>query len=245
MSQIPGPFGSFQQPRSHPLDYEGQQVNQAIAGFFNVVYAWMFAGLALTAVVAWYVAQHSQILQNLGNGIWLLFIVELVLVGVVSQAIYRINTAVATVLFLTYAGLNGVVLAVLFLIYTHTMLASAFAVSAGMFGAMSLYGFVTKRDLTAMGRMMYMALIGLIIASVVSFFVHSSALEVLINYVGVIIFVGLTAYDTQKLKKIAIATSGNAAMASRLAISGALILYLDFLNLFLMMLELMGGNSRR
>ena len=122
------------------------------------------------------------------------------------------------------------------------MLASAFAITAGMFGTMSLYGFVTKKDLTAMGSFLFMALIGLVIASVVSIFWHNSMLEVLINYIGVIIFVGLTAYDTQKLKQIAIMTSGNAALAARLSISGALSLYLDFLNMYLFLVRILGDR---
>jgi hypothetical protein len=246
MSQIPNPFGSFQNSRSAPPSYAGQQeVSGAIASFFNAVYAWMFAGLALTAVVAWYVAGHTDILVSMGRGVFLLFIVELLLVGVISAAIQRINAAVATVLFLIYAAINGVVLSALFMVYTHAVLASAFAITAGMFGAMSLYGFVTKKDLTAMGSFLFMALIGLIIASVVSIFWANSILETLINYAGVLIFVGLTAYDTQKLKQIAIMTSDNASMAARLSISGALSLYLDFLNLFIFLVRILGSGNRR
>jgi hypothetical protein len=246
MSQTPNPFGSFRQPGSVPLNYESNvPMTGAIASFFNAVYAWMFAGLALTAAVSWYVSTRPEILLSMGNGVLLLFLVELVLVGVISAAIYRINATVATLLFLLYAAINGVVLSALFLVYTHSVLASAFVVTAGMFGTMSLYGFFTRRDLTAMGSMMFMALIGLIIASVVSFFWHNSILQVLINYIGVIVFVGLTAYDTQKLKQIAVATSGNAALAARLSISGALSLYLDFLNLFLFLVQILGGNDRR
>ena len=245
MSQIPQPFGSFRQPSSS--DYAGQGgVSQAIASFFNAVYAWMFAGLALTAVVAWYVAGHADIILSIGRGgVLMLFVVELSLVGVISAAVQRINAAVATVLFLIYAAINGVVLSAFFLAYTNAVLASAFAITAGMFGAMSLYGFITRKDLTALGSLLMMALVGLFIAIVVSWFWHSSTLQVLINFLGVIVFTGLTAYDTQKLKQVAIMTSGNAALAARLSISGALMLYLDFLNMFLFLVRVLGGNDRR
>jgi hypothetical protein len=248
VSQVPNPFNTFQDPYSQnqsQYGYGSQADAGAVARFFNAVYAWMFAGLALTAVVAWYVSQNTQILEQIGRGIWVLFIVELVLVGVIGSAINRISASVATILFLLYAAINGVVFSVIFLMYAHSTLASAFAITAGMFGAMSLYGFITRRDLTGIGSMAFMALIGLIIASVVSMFWHNSLLNVAINYVGVLIFVGLTAYQTQALKGVAMQTSGNPNLAARLAISGALTLYLSFLNLFLFILQIMGSGDRR
>ena len=226
-----------------PLDYaQGEAVPQAVARFFNAVYAWMFAGLALTAVVAWYVSQNIEILQRLGAGIWVLFIIELVLVGTVSAAIRRISTPVATALFLLYAALNGVTLSVIFLVYAHATLASAFAVTAGTFGAMSLYGVVTRRDLSGMGSLLFMGLIGLVLATFANLFFHLPGLSMVVNYVGVLLFVGLTAYDTQMLKNIAIQTSGDPALAARLSVSGALSLYLDFLNMFLFLLRIMGDR---
>lgn len=242
MSTAPNPFGS----PGYQLDYASDQAtSQAIARFFNSVYAWMCAGLGLTALVAWFIAlpENQHILRDLGGGgVIALFVGELVLVGVISAAIQRISTPVATLLFLLYAGLNGILLAGIFIIYSQAVIASSFAISAGMFGAMSIYGFVTRKDLTSLGGILFMALIGLIIASVVSMFWSNGFLTTLINYVGVFIFVGLTAYDTQKLKQIAVATSGNAALASRLSISGALSLYLDFINLFLFLLRIMGNR---
>jgi len=148
------------------------------------------------------------------------------------------------VLFLVYAALNGVTLSGIVLYYAHAAIASAFVVTAGMFAAMSLYGFVTRRDLTAWGSLLFMGLIGLILASVVSLFWHNTLLQVAINYLGVLIFVGLTAYDTQRLKVIALQTAGAPQLAARLAVSGALSLYLDFLNLFLFVLELMNDRRR-
>ena len=143
-----------------------------------------------------------------------------------------------------YAALNGLTLSVIFMVYAHATLASAFVVTAGMFGAMSLYGMFTRRDLTGLGSYLFMALIGLILASFINVFLHAAMLTAIINYVGVFIFVGLTAYDTQKLKEIAIQTSGNAALAARLSINGALALYLDFLNLFLLLLRIMGDRRQ-
>jgi uncharacterized protein len=246
MSTMPNPFGSFSNPGAYPAEYGSDQaVSQAVARFFNSVYAWMCAGLGITALVAWVLAmpQHQYILASLGRGgVIALFIGELVLVGVISAAIQKISTPVATLLFLLYAGINGILFAGIFIIYPQAVLASAFAITAGMFGAMSVYGFVTHRDLTNLGAMLFMALIGLVIASVVSIFWSNGILNTLINYVGVLIFVGLTAFDTQKLKQIAVATSGNAALAARLSISGALSLYLDFLNLFLFLLRIMGDR---
>lgn len=236
----------FDYSRRRPLDYaQGDAQLLAVRRFFNSVYAWMSAGLALTAVVGWLVAGHPQILQQIGAGIWVLVIAELVLVGVISAATQRISATTATLLFMLYAALNGVVLSVLFLVYAHAVLASAFAVTAGMFGVMSLYGFITRRDLSGMGSLLMMGLWGVIIASIVSIFWHNSFLQVAINYVGVLVFVGLTAYDTQMLKGWALATSENPTLAARLSVNAALRLYLDFLNLFIFLVQIMGGNSRR
>jgi FtsH-binding integral membrane protein len=213
--------------------------------FFNAVYGWMAAGLALTAVVAWYVASHQEALKLvLGPQIWILFIAQIVLVATISIAVNKISASVATALFMLYAALNGLTLSVIFLIYTKSSLASAFGVTAGTFAAMSVYGMVTKTDLTRMGALLFMALIGLVIASVVNIFWANSTMQWIITYAGVFIFVGLTAYDTQKLKQIAYATQNNAALASRLAINGALTLYLDFINLFLFILRLMGDRRQ-
>ena len=239
----PNPFGPSQ---PYGLDYAAPDQTAVIARFFNSVYAWMAAGLALTAVVAWYVAANfGPIFQTIGlGGFFGLFAVQLILVFTISAAVQRISAPVATALFLLYAALNGVTLSGIVLAYTHAAIASAFLVTAGMFGAMSIYGFVTRRDLSAWGSLLFMGLIGLILASVVSLFWHNTLFQVAINYLGVLIFVGLTAYDTQRLKVIALQTAGVPQLASRLAISGALALYLDFLNLFLFLLRAMNGNRR-
>jgi uncharacterized protein len=173
----------------------------------------------------------------------ILFIVEIGLVITISRAINKLNATAATALFLLYSAINGLTLSAIFLVYAHATLAGAFIVTAGTFGAVSLYGHVTKADLTKLGTFLFMALIGLIIASVVNMFLANTALDWIITYAGVLIFVGLTAYDTQKLKIIAIQTEDNPALAARLSVNGALSLYLDFINLFLYILRIMGNRK--
>jgi hypothetical protein len=242
MSSSPNPFGSF--GASRYADPAEQAVTRAVGAFFNAVYAWMCAGLALTAVVAMWVASRPDIVLQVGKFFFALVIVELILVASISIAVNRISAGVATLLFLLYAALNGLTLAGIFLVYTHAVLASAFAVTAGMFGAMSLFGFLTRKDLSGLGSMLFMALIGVVIASVVSIFWHPTWFSVLLNYVGVAVFVGLTAYDTQRLKMLAIQTAGSGALAARFAVNGALSLYLDFLNMFLFILSIFGDRNR-
>jgi FtsH-binding integral membrane protein len=236
----PNPFGY---PRPYGLQYEARSDPAVITRFFNAVYAWMAAGLALTALVAWWVSTRPDLIMQMGRGTFLgLLVVELILVMAISAATERLSPAVATVLFLVYAALNGLSLSGIFYVYTHATLAGAFVVTAGMFGAMSLYGMFTRRDLSGWGSVLFMALVGLVLASIVSLFWHNSALATVINYAGVLIFVGLTAYDTQKLKYVATATANDARAAARLSVNGALMLYLDFLNLFLLLLRIMGNR---
>src|SRR5579859_4323376 len=242
MSQMSNPF----QP-AMPLDY-GRDVDAGvIARFFNSVYAWMAGGLGLTAAVAWWVSLHPELMQQVLRGpvVLVILVAQLALVWVVSGSINRIGATVATVLFLLYAAINGLIFSVLLLVYTHALIFTAFTITAGMFAATSLYGFVTKRDLTSLGAYLFMGLIGIIIASIVSIFYHPTWLTVAINYAGVFIFIGLTAWDTQRLKVIALQTQNNPALAARLSISGALALYLDFLNLFLFILRILSNGERR
>lgn len=242
MAQFPNPY----QP-AQPLDYGRQLDAGVIARFFNSVYAWMAAGLAVTAAVAWWVSTQPAFIAQIFHGpiLFILIIAQLGLVWAVAGAVNRINATAATVLFMLYSALNGLTLSVILLVYTQAVIASAFVVTAGTFAAMSVYGFVTRRDLTALGSLLFMALIGLILASVVSIFWHPTWLTVAINYVGVLIFVGLTAYDTQRLKHIALQTQNDPALAARMSIVGALKLYLDFLNLFLFIVSILGGGNRR
>jgi FtsH-binding integral membrane protein len=224
-----------------PLDYASSR-DGAVTRFFNAVYAWMAVGLGVTASVAWVVATHIESFKALfSTGALIgLFILQLVLVVVISSAIRRLDATVATALFVLYAAINGVLFSGIFLAYAMSSIAGTFLACAGMFAVMSLYGMFTKTDLTALGKILIMALIGLIIATVINVFVHSTAFTYLVSYAGVVIFAGLTAYDTQRLQALAVSTSGDAAMASRLSVNGALILYLDFINMFLFLLRIMG-----
>jgi FtsH-binding integral membrane protein len=239
----PNPYGPA---RSGPLNYESSANSVTVARFFNAVYGWMAAGLALTGVIAWWVSSNPGLVIPYLHGPMIigLFIAQIALVMVVSGAVNRIGPVAATVLFLLYAALNGLTFSVIFWIYSGSSIAGAFVASAATFGAMSLYGFVTQRDLTQFGSLLFMGLIGLVIASVVSVFWHSTALVVIINYVGVFLFLGLTAYDTQRLRAMAVATSGDVRMSERYAVVGALTLYLDFINLFMFLLRIMGDRRR-
>jgi FtsH-binding integral membrane protein len=245
MSRSPG--NSFGFPRRDSmLGYQSNVDAATLAQFFNAVYAWMAAGLALTALVAWAVADDPNLRSMASNPALLLisFVVEIGLVMTIASAINRINAAVATSLFLLYSAVNGFVLSMLFIHYTKASLGATFIVTAGTFGAMSLYGYVTKRDLTRIGSLLFMALIGIILASLVNMFWHNSLLYWGITYLGVLVFVGLTAYDTQRLRVIASQTAKDPRLASRMAIVGSLMLYLDFINLFLMLLRLLGDRRQ-
>ncbi len=216
-----------------------------ISTFLPKVYGWMTAGLALTALAAM-LTLSSQGLLNLIFGNKLIFYAlifgELGLVIALSAAINKISSTTATLMFLLYSALNGVTFASIFLIYTSSSIASTFLVASGTFGAVSLYGYVTKRDLTGWGSFFFMGLIGIIIASVVNIFLQSEMINWVISYVGVFVFIGLTAYDTQKIKQIGAAGFGDAESQKKAAIIGALRLYLDFINLFLMLLRIMGNR---
>lgn len=201
----------------------------------GAVYGWMAAGLALTAFVSMAVASSPVLLKMLYGSRMIFFglmIAELGLVVAVGGFAIRLGTAVAAPLFLLYSALNGVTLSGIFLVYTGQSISSAFLTTAGTFGAMSVYGLVTKRDLTSLGSFCFMGLVGIVIASLVNLFLHSSMVQFVVSGIGLIVFIGLTAYDTQKLKGV----RGGAAVA------GALALYLDFINIFLMMLQLFGGR---
>jgi FtsH-binding integral membrane protein len=228
-----------------PATLRYAQLDTAVsASFFTMVYAWMSAGLAVTASIAFAVANTPSLhAWALSTPVLIVsFVVELVLVFTISGAINRISAPAAIAMFMLYSAINGFVLSVLFLAYTKTSLGGTFVVTAGAFGAMSLYGYTTKRDLTAIGSLLFMALIGLVLASVVNLFLASSLLYWIITYAGVLIFVGLTAFDTQRLRAVAIQTQNDPRLASRLAVVGSLVLYLDFINLFILLLQLMGNR---
>lgn len=205
------------------------------------VYAWMGAGLTVTAIMALVTLSSPSILTAIvGNRLLFfgLMIGELALVFILSGAINRLSASTATLIFIAYSALNGVTLSVVALVYTANSIASTFVVTAGMFGAMSIYGYATKRDLTSWGSFLFMGLIGVVIASVVNIFVGSSAVSWFISAIGVIVFTGLTAYDTWKIKEMA----AQGTEGRKPAILGALTLYLDFINLFLMLLRFTGSR---
>jgi len=211
--------------------------------FIRSVYGWMFGGLLLTAAAAMWVVV-SPAMQQLVFGTplrWVLLFGELGLVFYLSLRITKMSPATAASVFLVFSLLNGLTLSAIFFVYTNAAIYSAFFTAAGMFGAMSIYGMVTKRDLTSWGSFFFMGLIGLVICSVVNIFLKSSALGFAISVIGVFVFLGLTAWDTQKLKSYATAPE----LRENLAVYGALALYLDFINLFLMLLRLFGGGNRR
>ncbi len=219
------------------------QVNQ----FIRSVYNWMAAGLALTGLVAIYVASSESLIRLIFSNQILFFgliIGELALVFYLSARIQKIQASTATAMFLLYSALNGLTLSFVFLIYTSSSVASVFFICAATFGACSVYGMITKRDLTSMGGFMTMGLIGIVIASVVNMFIQSSGMSMIISYIGVIVFVGLTAYDTQKLKMMALSQPAglDAGVVRKGTILGALTLYLDFINLFLMLLRILGDR---
>jgi hypothetical protein len=241
-----GPLGA--NAGGFPAQYdESMAGSPAVTSFFNAVYGWMAAGLGVTALVAWLVASSVQTMAAVLHGPMLigLFIAQIILVMTVAGAVQRINANVATILFLLYSALNGVTLSGLFLVYAQVTLAGTFLVTAVTFGAMSMYGMVTRQDLSRFRSIFFMGLIGIVIASFANMFFASSGLYWLVTYGGVLLFVGLTAYDTQRLKGMATQTAGDAAMAARYSVVGALMLYLDFLNLFLFLLQILGNGERR
>lgn len=222
---------------------------QAQSVFLAKVFNWMFIGLLLTAVAAFLTANSKAALEFIfGNRFvfYGLIFAELGMVFVLASRVEKLTAGTATMLFLGYSLLNGVTLSAILLVYTMTSIAVTFFVTAGMFGVMAVYGFVTKKDLTSLGSFLFMGLIGIIIASVVNIFVSSSMMSWVISGIGVIVFTGLTAYDVQRLSHIGasgIMTGGEAAIRKG-AVLGALALYLDFINLFLMLLHFLGGGRK-
>ncbi|ATO32677.1 Inner membrane protein YbhL [Dickeya dianthicola] len=223
-----------------------QQASTGLQTYMAQVYGWMTCGLLLTAFVAWYAANTPAVLQLVFSSkitFYGLVIAQLGLVFVLSGMVHRLSGGVATTLFMLYSALTGLTLSSIFIVYSGESIASTFVITGGMFGAMSLYGYVTKRDLTGMGSMLFMALIGILLATLVNFWLKSEGLQLAITYIGVLVFVGLTAYDTQKLKNIGEELSVDDRDSFRkYSIMGALTLYLDFINLFLMLLRLFGSR---
>ena len=223
-----------------------QRAGTGLQTYMAQVYGWMTCGLLLTAFISWYAANTPAVMELVfaNRVIFIgLIIAQLAVVFVLSGLVHKLSGAVATGLFMLYSALTGLTLASIFLAYTYASIASTFFITAGMFGVMSFWGYTTKRDLSKMGSILFMALIGLLLASLVNFWLKSPALMWAITYIGVLVFVGLTAWDTQKLKAIGEQIDvRDKENLRRYSIMGALTLYLDFINLFLMLLRIFGNR---
>lgn len=232
-------YGSY----SHDRELEA---SAAFPVLMQKTYLWMAMALAITGLTSYVVATNPTLMGLMfqyPNAIWLFFIAEIGLVIALSAAIEKLSLAVATLMFILYAVLNGVTFSTLFYVYTMGSLASTFFITAGTFGAMSVVGFFIKKDLSAMGKILLMALMGIIIATIVNIFVGSRGLDMIVTYLGVLIFVGLTAYDTQKIKKMFVMAPDASAHTQKYAVLAALTLYLDFINLFLYLLRIFGNRK--
>lgn len=221
------------------------RTDAARTALFRNVYLWMTMALALTALTAYTVAGSETLLQAIFTNRALFFgliIGELALVFILAANILRMSFLTATLMFIAYSVVNGATLSVIFLVYDLGSIGLTFLVTAGMFGAMSLYGFVTGRDLSSWGNLLFMALVGVVIASLVNLFLKSETLMWIVTYIGIVLFVGLTAYDTQRIKRMIYSGAAVDETMQKLALLGALSLYLDFVNLFLYMLRLLGNR---
>lgn len=232
------------QPRPYTMDQT--QVQTRVNEFVRGVYNWMAIGLVLTGIVAYFVTASEQALGFVYKARWLFFIGELALVFIISARIQKIKASSATLMFLIYSALNGATLSLLLVMYTGQAIASTFFICAASFLALSVYGWSTKKDLTGLGSFMFMGLIGILIASVVNIFIGSYGIQMIISYIGVLVFAGLTAYDTQQIKAMALSQPANldASVVRKGAIIGALKLYLDFILMFQYLLMILGGNRR-
>ncbi len=225
------------QPR---LAMSEQAIAEEQQAFMVKVFAWMCGGLAVSAITAQWLATNVGFLGG-GTFIVAAILQIVVVIGLVSR-IGRMSANQATGLFIFYSALTGVTLSGLLLIYTAESVTSTFLITASIFGIMALYGYTTKRDLTGLGSFMFMGLIGIIIASVVNIFIRSSAMHMIISYVGVLVFTGLTAYDVQSIKEINVIGNAGTEEDTKEAVIGALRLYLDFINLFIMLLSVTGDR---
>ena len=222
------------------------EASAALPVLMQKTYLWMAMALAITGLTAYVVATNSTLMNLMWQypkSIWLFVIAEFLLVLGLSAAIEKLSLAMATLMFVVYAILNGVTFSTLFYIFSMPSLATTFFVTAGTFGAMSAVGFFIKKDLSAIGHVLIMALIGLIIGTIVNIFVASSLLNAALTYAGVLIFVGLTAYDTQKIKKMFMMAPDAGVHMQKYAVLAALTLYLDFINLFLYLLKIFGDRK--
>ena len=227
------------------VDERDLQASLAFPALMRKVYLWMTLALVITAITAYGVATSPAAIQFiLGNRIVFfgLIIAEFALVFAVGGMINKLSITTATLLFTLYSVVNGATLSIVLLAYTQESVTQVFFITAGTFAAMSAVGYLTKRDLSSVGRILFMALIGLIIATVVNIFWKNSGFMAILNYLGVLIFVGLTAYDTQKIKNMLLTAEDGGEVGQKMALLGALTLYLDFINLFLYLLRILGKS---
>lgn len=225
---------------------QGLSMSAAFPALMRKVYVWMTLALVITGATAYGVATSPGIQMALFSNqllFWGLIIAEFGLVIGISAAINRLSLTTATLMFILYSVINGAMLSSIFVIYTMSSIASVFFITAGTFGVMALIGYTTKTDLTSMGKILFMALIGIIIATVVNIFLKSSGLQMIVSYLGVLIFVGLTAYDSQKIKHMLQMAPDASETSQKLALLGALTLYLDFVNLFIYLLRIFGRRE--
>ena len=221
-------------------------VSEAFPKLMRKVYVWMTLALVITGFTAYSVATSPNLLTAIYSNqaiMWGLIIGEFALVIGITAAINKLSLTMATLLFVLFSVVNGVTLSSIFVIYTMTSIAKVFFITAATFGVMAFIGYTTKTDLTSIGKILLMALIGVIIATIVNIFLKSSMLELICSYVGVAIFVGLTAYDSQKIKEMLMTQYDMSEAAQKIALLGALSLYLDFINLFLYLLRLFGSRN--
>lgn len=220
-------------------------LSAAFPALMRKVYVWMALALAITGICAYGVATSPSLLAMVFGGptLWVLIAAELGLVWYTTARIDRLSLATATTLFVVYSALNGVTLSSIFLVYSIASIAKVFFITAGTFGAMAAYGYFTKADLSRIGNILFMALIGLVIATLANLFFKSAMFDLILSYIGVAIFVGLTAWDSQKIKKMLAMQVDMGEGAQKLALMGALSLYLDFINLFLYLLRLFGNRE--
>jgi FtsH-binding integral membrane protein len=236
----------------HPLEASRDRVfvspedaAERVSSFLRSVYAWMCGGLAITAVTATLVAASPAIVGAIAGSrplFWAIVIAQLGLVFVLSGRVHTLAASTASLLFIAYSALTGVTLSFILLVYTQESIATTFLVTAGMFGALAAYGTFTRKSLAGWGQFLFMGLVGVVLASLVGIFWQSSGLQFVITFAGVIVFTGLTAYDANRLRAMALALPGGQVGAY--AIVGALTLYLDFINLFLMLLRIFGDRRR-
>jgi hypothetical protein len=221
------------------------EMSTAFPILMRKVYMWMTMALAITGITAYYVAHSETLLTAIFTNqavFWVLVIAELGLVIGLSAAINKLSLTTATLMFVLYSLINGATMSFIFLAYTASSVTNVFLITAGTFAAMAAFGYFTKVDLTSMGKILMMALIGIIIATIVNIFTKSEGLTVILNYVGVLVFVGLTAYDSQKIKQMLQMAPDASEGSQKIALLGALSLYLDFINLFLYLLRLFGSR---